>query len=117
MGDLDAQPPTDLRDLMSRVEILAQLENDVRQAEKAIRTTTQGEGTFKKFKENSIDYEKQARQEINVIFKDIKVLDEVYNSKGSNHENRPKTSLKIIGLQRSLVLFIFLTFFLICIGY
>ena len=49
-------PLTDLRDLMSWVEMFAQLEDDVKQAEKATGITTKGEGPHKKQKESSVHY-------------------------------------------------------------
>ena len=54
---------------MSRVEMFAQLEDDVKKAEKAAGITTRGEGPHKKQKEGSVDYQRQVRQGINVIFK------------------------------------------------
>ena len=50
-------PPTDLRDLMFGGEMFARLVDDMRQEKKAIRTTFQGEGPFKKLKESLVDYE------------------------------------------------------------
>ena len=46
--DLMLNPPADLQDLMSRVEMLARLEDGVRQAERDTGTTPQGDGSFKK---------------------------------------------------------------------
>ncbi|GFZ18263.1 hypothetical protein Acr_27g0000020 [Actinidia rufa] len=69
--DLTLNPLADLRDPMSQVEMFARLEDDVRQAEQAIRTTPQGEGPFKKRKENSVDYESRMRRGINVVFEEL----------------------------------------------
>ncbi|GFY88082.1 hypothetical protein Acr_06g0000220 [Actinidia rufa] len=63
-------PPTDLWDLMSQIEMFAQLEDDVKQVEKAIGVTTRGEGPFKKQKESSGEYENRMRHGINVVFKE-----------------------------------------------
>ena len=49
--------------------MFARLEDDVRQAEKAMGTTTRGKGLYKKQKENSTDYKSRVRQIINVVFK------------------------------------------------
>ena len=46
--NLMLNPPTDLWDLMSRVEMFAQLEDDVKKAKKATGITTKGEGPHKK---------------------------------------------------------------------
>ena len=67
--NLTLNPPTDLRDLMSQVEMFTRLEDDVKQTEKAAGITTKGEGPHKKQKEVSVDYKSQVRQGINVIFK------------------------------------------------
>ena len=63
-------PPTDLWNLMSRVKMCTQLEDDVRQAKKAAGITFQGEGAFKKRKKSSVDYESWVRQRINMAFKE-----------------------------------------------
>ena len=55
---------------MSWVEMLARLEDDVKQAKKAIGTTARGEGPFKKYKESLVDYEGRVTQGINVSFKE-----------------------------------------------
>ena len=55
---------------MSRVEMLARLKDDVKQAEKATSTPNWGGGPFKKRKKSSIEYESQVRQGINVVFKE-----------------------------------------------
>ena len=69
--NLTLNPPTDLQDFMSQVKIFARLEDDIRQAKKAMLVTSRGEGPFKKRKESSVDYESQVRQGINVIFKEL----------------------------------------------
>ena len=56
---------------MSLVKMFARLKDDVRQAEKAIGTTTQGEGVVKKHKESSVYYENRVRQGINVVLKEL----------------------------------------------
>ena len=63
-------PPTDLWDLMSWVEMFARLEEDVKQAEKAMGMLARGEGPFKKQKENSVDHGNRARQGINMVFRE-----------------------------------------------
>ena len=55
---------------MSRVEMFARLEDNVKQAKKATGTPNRGEGLFKKQKESFVEYEIQVRQEINVVFKE-----------------------------------------------
>ena len=59
--NLMLNPPTDLQDLISWVEMLARLEDDVKQAKKAIGTTARGEGPFKNQKENLVDYKSWVR--------------------------------------------------------
>ena len=55
---------------MSLVKMFAQLEEDVKQAEKVTGITTRGEGPYKKKKESSVDYQSRVRQRINVVFKE-----------------------------------------------
>ena len=55
---------------MSRVEMFAQLKDDIKQAEKVIGTTTQGEEPFKKQRESLGEYENRVRQGINMVFKE-----------------------------------------------
>ena len=50
--DLTLNPPTDLKNLMMRVEMYARLEEDVGQAERTLRSSSKGEGSFKKWKES-----------------------------------------------------------------
>ncbi|GFS35820.1 hypothetical protein Acr_00g0042320 [Actinidia rufa] len=68
--NLMLDPPADLRDLMSWVEMFARLEDDVRHAEKATGTIAQSKGSFKKRKENPVEYENLVRQGVNVVFKE-----------------------------------------------
>ncbi|GFY95462.1 hypothetical protein Acr_10g0008470 [Actinidia rufa] len=49
--NLTFNPPTDLRDLMSQVEMFARMEDDVKQAEKATGTTTRGKGEIQMIKQ------------------------------------------------------------------
>ena len=49
-------PSTELRDLMSWIEMFAHLEDDINQLEKAVGITTKGKGPHKKQKESSVDY-------------------------------------------------------------
>ncbi|GFS33142.1 hypothetical protein Acr_00g0026580 [Actinidia rufa] len=94
--NLTLNPPTNLRDLMSRIEMFAQLEDDVRQAKKAIGTTTRGEDPFKKHKENSVDHENRVKQGINVVFKEpiykllTQILDKPYFKKPEPMAGDPK---------------------------
>ncbi|GFY95339.1 hypothetical protein Acr_10g0007240 [Actinidia rufa] len=46
--DLTLNPPIDLWDLMTRVEMFAQLENDIWQAKQATGFSSWGDGAFKK---------------------------------------------------------------------
>ena len=41
-------PPTYFQELMSQVEMFAQLEDDVKQVKKVVGITTRGEGPYKK---------------------------------------------------------------------
>ena len=50
--NLMLKPPIDLQDFMSQVEMFARLEDDVKRGKKVTRTTTRGEGPFKKQKES-----------------------------------------------------------------
>ncbi|XP_057484622.1 uncharacterized protein LOC130771000 [Actinidia eriantha] len=68
--DLTLNPLVNLRDLMSRVEMFARLEDDVRQAERVRWTSPRGEGSFQKRKESSVDYNGRVRQGIHVVFKE-----------------------------------------------
>ncbi|GFY81324.1 hypothetical protein Acr_01g0011330 [Actinidia rufa] len=61
--NLTLNPPTDLRDLMSRVEMFARLEDDIRQAERATGFSSRGEGSFKKWRESSTNYKDQLVQD------------------------------------------------------
>ncbi|XP_057463825.1 uncharacterized protein LOC130753666 [Actinidia eriantha] len=53
LKNLTLDPLTDLRDLMSRVEMFSRLEDDVRHVKKADGKTTRGEVSFKKRKEET----------------------------------------------------------------
>ncbi|GFY91551.1 hypothetical protein Acr_07g0017470 [Actinidia rufa] len=53
--DLTLYPPTDLEDHMTRVEMYAQLEDDVKQAKWAWGMSSRGEGTYKRQKESTED--------------------------------------------------------------
>ena len=55
---------------MTQVEMFAQLEDDVRQAEQASGVSSRGEGTFKKQKGSTMDHEDRVNQGINVLFKE-----------------------------------------------
>ena len=67
--DLMPNPPTDLQDLMSWVEMFACLGDDVRQAKQASGSSSRGDGSFKRHKERTTDNEDRVRQGINVVFK------------------------------------------------
>ncbi|GFY97881.1 hypothetical protein Acr_12g0004220 [Actinidia rufa] len=68
--NLTLDPPTDFGDHMSRVEMFARLEEDVRQAEKTKGKVGRGEAAIKKWKDGLSPYESKAKQGINVIFKE-----------------------------------------------
>ncbi|GFS38479.1 hypothetical protein Acr_00g0057730 [Actinidia rufa] len=68
--NLTLDPPTGLRDLMSRVEMFARLEDDVRESEKTEGKLGRGEAPVKRRKEGSSPYETRAKQGINVVFKE-----------------------------------------------
>ena len=68
--NLTLDPPTGLRDLMSRVEMFARLEDDVREAEKNKGEFSRGEASAKRRKEGSSSYEHRAKQGVNVVFKE-----------------------------------------------
>ena len=63
-------PPTDLRDLMSRVKMFARLEDDVRQVERTEGRVGRREASVKKRKDGSNPYDRRAKQGINVVFKE-----------------------------------------------
>ncbi|GFZ19306.1 hypothetical protein Acr_28g0000110 [Actinidia rufa] len=60
--DLMLNPSTDLQDLMTRMEMYARLEDDVRQAKRASGMSFWGEGAFKRWKENTEECEGRVRQ-------------------------------------------------------
>ncbi|GFS35059.1 hypothetical protein Acr_00g0037570 [Actinidia rufa] len=68
--NLTLDPPTGLRDLMSRVEMFARLEDDVRESEKAEGKLGRAKASVKRRKDGSSPYETRARQGINVVFKE-----------------------------------------------
>ncbi|GFZ08576.1 hypothetical protein Acr_20g0003840 [Actinidia rufa] len=63
-------PPTGLQDLMSRVEMFARLEDDVRESEKTEGKVGRNEALGKRRKDGSSLYETKAKQGINVVFKE-----------------------------------------------
>ena len=67
--ELILSPPTNLRDLMTQVEMFAWLKDDVLQAERATGSSSWGDGTFKKQRENSTDYESWVWLGVNMVFK------------------------------------------------
>ncbi|GFY87332.1 peptidase family M48 family protein [Actinidia rufa] len=77
--NLMLNPLADLWDLMSRIEMFARLEDDVRQAERNTDSTPRGEGQLRRRKEGSADHENKARRWINVVFKEpiYKLLDRI----------------------------------------
>ncbi|GFS37725.1 hypothetical protein Acr_00g0053660 [Actinidia rufa] len=77
--NLTLDPPTGLRDLMSRVEMFARLEDDIRESEKAKVKLGRAEALVKRRKDESNPYEMRARQGINVVFKEpiYKLLDRI----------------------------------------
>ncbi|GFY94695.1 hypothetical protein Acr_10g0000800 [Actinidia rufa] len=60
--NLTLDPPTDLRDLMSRVEIFARLEDNVRQAEKTEGKVGHREATVKKRRDGPNLYDSKAKK-------------------------------------------------------
>ncbi|GFY97478.1 hypothetical protein Acr_12g0000190 [Actinidia rufa] len=68
--NLTLDPPTGLRDLMSRVEMFARLEDDVRESKKTEGKVGRGEAPVKRRKDGSSPYETRAKQGINVVFKE-----------------------------------------------
>ncbi|GFY87855.1 hypothetical protein Acr_05g0014940 [Actinidia rufa] len=68
--NLTLDPPTGLRDLMSRVEMFARLEDDVRESERTEGKLGRGEAAVKKRKDGSNLYETRVKQGINVVFKE-----------------------------------------------
>ncbi|GFZ01188.1 hypothetical protein Acr_14g0008230 [Actinidia rufa] len=68
--NLTLDPPTGLRDLMSRVEMFARLEDDVRESERTEGKLGRGEAAVKKRKDGSNPYETRVKQGINVVFKE-----------------------------------------------
>ncbi|XP_057506518.1 uncharacterized protein LOC130789705 [Actinidia eriantha] len=94
--NLTLDPPNGLRDLMSRVEMFARLEDDVRQAEKTESKTSRGEAQARRRKDGSGPYESRAKQGINVIFKEpiykllTKIRDKPYFKKPKPMGGDPK---------------------------
>ncbi|XP_057489425.1 uncharacterized protein LOC130775292 [Actinidia eriantha] len=68
--NLTLDPPTDLWDLMPRVEMFARLEDDVRQVEMTESKVGRGEVSVKRQKDRSSPYESRTKQGINVVFKE-----------------------------------------------
>ncbi|GFS40182.1 hypothetical protein Acr_00g0066980 [Actinidia rufa] len=68
--NLTLDPPTGLRDLMSRVEMFARLEDDVRESEKTEGKLGRGEAPVKRRKDGSNPYETRVKQGINVVCKE-----------------------------------------------
>ncbi|GFZ07010.1 hypothetical protein Acr_18g0011800 [Actinidia rufa] len=64
--NLTLDPLTDLRDLMSRVEMFARLEDDIRESEKMEGKLGRGEAPVKRRKYGSNPYETRVKQGINV---------------------------------------------------
>ena len=50
--------------------MFTRLEDYIKKVGKVIRTTTRGESLYKKHKENSVDYQSQVRQGINMVVKE-----------------------------------------------
>ncbi|XP_057510747.1 uncharacterized protein LOC130793111 [Actinidia eriantha] len=94
--NLTLDPPNGLRELMSRVEMFARLEDDVRQAEKTESKTSRGEAQAKRRKDGLGPYESRAKQGINVIFKEpiykllAKIRDKPYFKKPEPMGGDPK---------------------------
>ena len=94
--NLTLNPPTNLWDFMSRVKMFNWLEDDVRQAERATRSSSQGDGSFKKQRESLEDYESCMRQGIYVIFKEpiykflARIRDKLYFKKLEPLGGEPK---------------------------
>ena len=68
--DMTLNPPADLRNLMTQLEMFARLEDDVKQAKWATGSSFQGDSSFKKHREIMVDHDDRVRQGINVVFKE-----------------------------------------------
>ncbi|XP_057466148.1 uncharacterized protein LOC130755691 [Actinidia eriantha] len=94
--NLTLDPPNGLRELMSRVEMFAHLEDDVRQVEKTESKAGRGEAQARRRKDGTGPYESRAKQGINVIFKEpiykllAKIRDKPYFKKPEPMGGDPK---------------------------
>ncbi|GFS38323.1 hypothetical protein Acr_00g0056810 [Actinidia rufa] len=94
--NLTLNPPTDLRDLMSRVKMFARFEDDVRQAEKTEGKVGRGESSVKKRRDGPNPYDSKAKQGINVVFKELiykllaRIRDKPYFKKSKPMGGDPK---------------------------
>ncbi|GFS40490.1 hypothetical protein Acr_00g0068850 [Actinidia rufa] len=94
--NLTLDPPTGLRDLMSRVEMFARLEDDVRESERTEGKLGRGEAAVKKRKDGSNPYETRVKQGINVVFKEpiykllARIRDKPYFKKPKSMGGDPK---------------------------
>ncbi|GFY92589.1 hypothetical protein Acr_08g0009850 [Actinidia rufa] len=68
--NLTLDPPTGLRYLMSRVEMFAHLEDDIRESEKTEGKVGRSEALVKRRKNGSSPYKTRAKQGINVVLKE-----------------------------------------------
>ncbi|XP_057489936.1 uncharacterized protein LOC130775946 [Actinidia eriantha] len=68
--NLTLDPPIGLRDLMSRVEMFARLEDDVRESENTEGKLGRGETSVKRRKDGTNPHEVRAKQGINLVFKE-----------------------------------------------
>ena len=57
---------------MSRVDMFAWLEDDIKQAEQVLGSSSRGDGSFKRRKEKTTDNKDQVRQSINVARQGIR---------------------------------------------
>ncbi|GFZ09869.1 hypothetical protein Acr_21g0004680 [Actinidia rufa] len=94
--NLTLDPPTGLWDLMSRVEMFARLEDDVRESEKTEGKLGRGEASVKRKKDGSNPYKIRAKQGINVVFKEpiykllARIRDKPYFKKAEPMGGDPK---------------------------
>ena len=98
--DLMPNPPVDLQDLMSWMEMFACLGDDVRQAEQASGSSSRGDGSFKRHKERTADNEDRVRKGINVVFGEpiykllTRIREKLYYRKLAPMEGHPKKCIQ-----------------------
>ncbi|GFZ09156.1 hypothetical protein Acr_20g0009640 [Actinidia rufa] len=106
--NLMLDPPIDLRDLMSRVEMFARLKDDVRQAERTEGKVGCGEASIKKWKDGLSPYKSRTKHGINVVFKEpiykllARIKDKPYFKKLEPIGGRPKEAKSALEIMRRL---------------